>query len=281
VAQASGSVNVSGSVGDDLTVNNTWNTVNNTWNGVPAPSAGGMLAAYLAQVREIAPPELVGREAELRELAEFCLAPCPPSPYRWWQAGPWAGKSALMSTFVLHPPPQVQVVAFFITARFAGQDTHDAFATLMLGQLADLTGQGLPSALDGPAREVQLRHLFEVAAHTCQARGGRLVLVVDGLDEDRGVTTGPGAHSIAALLPHDPPAGMRVIVAGRPNPPIPDDVESWHPLKDRRIVRALHASDYARDLKERAERELKQFLAGTPVQQSVLGLLTAARGGGA
>ena len=58
------------------------------------------------------------------------------------------------------------------------------------------------------------------------------MLVVDGLDEDRGVTTGPDAHSIAGLLPADPPAGMRVIVAGRPNPPVPDDVPDWHPLRD-------------------------------------------------
>ena len=47
------------------------------------------------------------------------------------------------------------------------------------------------------------------------------MLVVDGLDEDTGVTTGPHAHSVAGLLPADPPAGMRVIVAGRPTLPSP------------------------------------------------------------
>ena len=47
-----------------------------------------------------------GRDAELAELARFCLAPdgC---PYAWWRAGPWAGKSALLSTFVLRPPAEV------------------------------------------------------------------------------------------------------------------------------------------------------------------------------
>src|SRR3712207_8531738 len=39
------------------------------------------------------------------------------------------------------------------------------------------------------------------AAHACRERGEHFVLVVDGLDEDRGVTSGPDAHSIAALLP--------------------------------------------------------------------------------
>jgi hypothetical protein len=39
----------------------------------------------------------------------------------WWQAQAWAGKSALLSTFVLHPPAGVRVVAFFITARGDGR----------------------------------------------------------------------------------------------------------------------------------------------------------------
>ena len=73
------------------------------------------------------------------------------------------------------------------------------------------------------------------AAEKCQ----RLVLVVDGLDEDRGVTTGPDAYSIAALLPARPPAGLRVIVAGRPDPPVPADVPDDHPLRDPGIVRVL------------------------------------------
>lgn len=91
-------------------------------------------SAYLAQVRQIAPPELVGREADLQELARFCLDEQAGS-YVWWQAGPWAGKSALLSTFVLHPPDtvrsRVQVVAFFITARIAAQDTRQAFTTVV------------------------------------------------------------------------------------------------------------------------------------------------------
>ena len=47
------------------------------------------------------------------------------------------------------------------------------------------------------------------------------------------------ADRIAALLPAHPPAGMKVIVAGRPNPPIPDDVPDGHPLRDPDIVRLL------------------------------------------
>ena len=104
-------------------------------------------------------------------------------------------------------------------------------------------------------------------------------MVVDGLDEDRGVTTGPDAHSIAALLPHDPPAGMRVVVAGRPDPPIPDDVPGWHRLREPGIIRPLSPSAYAQDIRMLAQQELRRLLRGTPVEQDLLGLLTTARGG--
>jgi len=190
----------------------------------PDPMPLGRRSRYLRQVERIAPPELVGREAEVVELTEFCLeSDC--GPYGWWQAPAWSGKSALLSTFVLHPPEElrgrVHLVSFFVTARLA-QDTHAAFTAVLLEQLADLTGQEATSTPTEIDREALLLDQFEQAAHVCQAEGGRLVLVVDGLDEDRGVVPGQDAHSIAGLLPSHPPAGMRVIVAGRPNPPLPD-----------------------------------------------------------
>jgi tetratricopeptide (TPR) repeat protein len=235
-------------------------------------------SAYRKQVERIAPPKLVGREAELQELAAYCTEP-DRGPYVWWRAAAWAGKSALMSTFVLHPPAGVRVVAFFITARLGAQDTREAFTQIVLEQLAELLGQDLPPSLTAATRDAHLLGMVEQAAEACAARGERLILVVDGLDEDRGVTTGQDAHSIAALLPTDPLAGMRVVVAGRADPPIPDDVPHWHPLRDPGIVHLLASSAYAQDIKTLAQRELRRLLHGTPAQQDLLGLLTAARGG--
>jgi hypothetical protein len=95
---------------------------------------------HLEQVRRIAPrypPGLVGREDQLAELARFCIDPDGP-PYAWWQADAWAGKSALLSSFVLRPPPEVvgrvRLVSFFITARLVSQDTRDAFISVVLEQ---------------------------------------------------------------------------------------------------------------------------------------------------
>jgi Trypsin-like peptidase domain len=67
---------------------------------VPPSTGEWVRTAYQAQVRDIAPDCLFDRDAELDELVGFCAGD---QPYAWWQAGPWAGKSALMAWFVLHP----------------------------------------------------------------------------------------------------------------------------------------------------------------------------------
>ncbi|BCJ45964.1 hypothetical protein GCM10010168_49120 [Actinoplanes ianthinogenes] len=240
-------------------------------------------SAYTRRIEQsVLPPELRDRDAELAELAAFCLAERDPR-YAWWQAGPWAGKSALLSTFVLRPPAElagrVRLVSFFVTARLAAQDTRDAFTTELVEQLCALLDEDLPVVVDEAGRESALLDLLARAASECARDGGRLVLVVDGLDEDRGVTTGPHAHSIAALLPSRPPAGMRVIVAGRPHPPIPDDVPQWHPLRDPGIVRPLGDSPHASSIQRESESELVRLLAGNRLERDLLGLVTAARGG--
>ena len=156
--------------------------------GQRAPQITGP-TVYLEQVRRIAPPSLKDRDAELAELARFCLDPDGAS-YAWWRAGPWAGKSALLSTFVLRPSADVRktvrFVSFFITSRLAAQDTREAFTQVLLEQLTAMLGQSLPAVLPEATREAYLLGLLSQAAAACRDAGGRLVLVVDGLDEDRG-----------------------------------------------------------------------------------------------
>jgi len=117
--------------------------------------------------------------------------------------------------------------------------------------------------------------MLDTAAVFCSDRGQRLILVVDGLDED----TWAGVHSIAALLPARPVAGMRILVTGRHDPPVPSDVPTGHPLRDPAIERTLAASPYAQDVRREAERELKRLVRGTQVERDILGLVTAAGGG--
>ncbi|MFD8975106.1 hypothetical protein [Streptomyces sp. NPDC059593] len=243
-------------------------------NRIGPPEAAAVRSGYGEQVRRIAPTELLDREAELAELAAFCRADSGPT-YTWWRAEAWAGKTALLSWFALDPPPGVRIVPFFVTARLGAQNDVVAYVDVVLEQLAELAGEGLPALLTAATREAHLLRLYASAAAACAARGERLVLLVDGLDEDRGVTTGPDAHSIASLLPY----GLRVIVSGRLNPPLPVDVPDDHPLRDPGAVRILSPSPAARAVRVEAERELKHLLTAGGLPYELLALLAAAGGG--
>ncbi|MFI1653861.1 hypothetical protein ACH4ZU_02830 [Streptomyces sp. NPDC020472] len=229
-------------------------------------------SAYRERVAIGAPTELVDREAELAELADFCLTG---RGCLWWRADAWAGKTALMAWFALHPPAGVRIVPFLVTGRWAAQSDSTAYVDVVLEQLAELAGQGLPALLTPATREAHLLGLYDAANRACAERGERLVLLVDGLDEDRGVTTGPDAHSIAALLPY----GLPVVVAGRLNPPLPPDVPEDHPLRTSVTVRILSPSPAARVVRSEAERELKGLRSARGLPSDLLGLLTAAGGG--
>jgi tetratricopeptide (TPR) repeat protein len=185
------------------------------------------------------------------------------------------GKSALLSWFVLHPPPHVQVISFFITARFASQDDRVAFADAVLEQALALLGQPVPALLTESTRDAHMLARLSDAAAVCRERGERLVLVVDGLDED----SGTDSHSIAALLPVRPAAGMRVIVASRPNPPLPVDLREDHPLRDLTAARVLAQSPYAARTRATMQREVKRLLAEKSDDRDLLGLVVAAGGG--
>ncbi|EOD69131.1 peptidase C14, caspase catalytic subunit P20 [Amycolatopsis vancoresmycina DSM 44592] len=171
---------------------------------VHAGGSGPVRSHYLTRVESLAPPSLVDREDELAELARFCTSPDTEGAYAWWQADAWSGKSALLTTFVLNPPPGVRLVAFFITGSQPGQSDRRAFVDNVLEQLCAVRGTPLPPSTDA-TREAQLRGLLAEVAQDCRRRGEQFALVVDGLDEDLGRDGSPDGHSIAALLPVQPP----------------------------------------------------------------------------
>lgn len=230
--------------------------------------------AWIEQL--IRPARLLDRDNELRELEAFCTAEDVEgeSGYAWWQAEPWAGKSALMSEFVTrHRPADVEVVSYFIADRLDNND-RDLFLDGVTRQLAAVAGR---DSVPPSGRVEEFPGLCETTAEACRTRGRRLVLMVDGLDEDRGA--GPGGFSIAALLPKNPPPGMRVVVTGRPNPLVPDGVPWDHPLRDPGIVRPLTPSPHARAIGDMASRELQRLLDDEPLGNDLLGLLAVAQGG--
>lgn len=243
---------------------------------VPREQASLVRSAYLAQVRDIAPDRLVGRDVELADWAEFCAGP---DSYTWWQAGPWAGKSALASWFVLHPPAGVDVVSFFITGRLAGQADSDAFLIDMIEQLNSLYPASRESLAMEGARAGAWWDLLASAAAEAEERARRLVVVVDGLDEDEAGATPPrGKPSIASLLPRRPPFGARFIITSRPDPGLPDDLPSDHPLRASAPHRLL-VSPVAKDIELLAKQELRNLLAGDQIAIDVVGYITGSGGG--
>ncbi|MFB8023877.1 hypothetical protein ACFC36_35475 [Streptomyces rubiginosohelvolus] len=233
--------------------------------------------SYAAWVEDhILSAQLVDREDELQELAEFCSGPDLPgaSAYWWWQAPPWAGKSALVADFALrHRPDTVEVVSCFITDRLSRND-QSVFLETVMRQLA-LIAQREVGAVG--RRPEDLPGLCRAAAEACRNRGRRLVLIVDGLDEDQGAAS--GGPSIAALLPRVPPAGMRVVVTSRPTPSVPDDVPDDHPLRARDVIRTLTPWSHATGLSVLARHELRRLLDDEAVGVPLLGLLVTASGG--
>ena len=100
--------------------------------------------------------------------------------------------------------------------------------------------------------------------------GRRLVVVVDGLDEDEAGASPPrGRPSIASLLPRRPPPRARFIVTSRPDPGLPDDVPSDHPLRTC-IPRRLPVPWVAQDVERSAKQELRNLLTGDQVAIDVV-----------
>ncbi|MEV0565633.1 hypothetical protein [Dactylosporangium sp. NPDC050588] len=243
--------------------------------GVAAPVLPWWRPDYAAHVEDLVPAGgLRDREAELAELAAFCAGD---EPYLWIQAEPWAGKSALLATFVRHPPPGVDVLAFFVTARLATQSDSNAFAGALVEQLTGL----LELRLDASAPATQVSRwlpLLRTAARHAELAGRRLLLVVDGLDEDKGAETGSGLASVASLLPRHAVPNLRIVVSSRPDPPLPDDVPGDHPLRHCR-VRWLTAFPHASSIAAHARQELRALLLGDSTHVDVIGLLTACADG--
>ena len=243
---------------------------------VPAERGQLVRSAYLAQVRDIAPDLLIGREGELADWAEFCAGT---DPYAWWQAGPWGGKTALAAWFVTHPPAGVDVVSFFITSRLPGQADSDAFLEAMTEQLNALRpADGVSPAIAG-ARAGAWLNLLESAAAQAGERARRLAVVVDGLDEDdAGATPSRGRPSIVSLLPRRPPPGVRFIATSRPDPGLPDDLPVDHPLRIC-TPHLLPVSQAAKGIELHAKQELGDLLSGDQVAVDVVGYIAGSGGG--
>jgi hypothetical protein len=221
------------------------------------------------QAGDVCPTSLVGRADELAELADFCHGL---DQYTWWQAPPFAGKSALAAWLVGHPPQGVRIVSFFVSGAFPDEATSDGCIARLTAQFGDVLGQDFSSD-SVHLRRSRFAGRLDEAARFLAAQGRRLLVVLDGLSEDRSAEH--GLPSIASLLPPTPPSAVHFLISSRPLLRVPDDVHEDHPLR-LLAPRPLAASRHVGAVQWRADREIRHLTAGDPVRREVLGLLSAA-----
>ena len=236
----------------------------------PVPRKASVEAMHGAIARSIAPFRLENRAKELESLVAFCART---DSYQWIQGPPWAGKTALMSWFTLHPPNGVRVMSFFVTSRLSGQADGEAFLDAMTRQLAVLADETFNLDIGKNSLHWQYTFLLESVTARLRERGERLILVIDGLDEDQG-----NNPSIASLLPRRPPPDVHVLVSSRLHPDLPDDVPGDHPLRSCER-RWLSPSPYALHKEIEAKRELNERLHNDANQREIIALITASGAG--
>ena len=224
-------------------------------------------------------PVLFDRDSELSRIKAFATGASEAfgsgtewSGYVWLVARPWAGKTALLAEAVDRLSTELDVAGFFLSARDS-QASREQFLAAVVPQLAWLLDESIPSSVD----VVAFRDLWARAATRAETYGRHLLLVVDGLDED----LRPGGPSVAAALPTENLGDhARVLVASRPYPGLPDDVQVHHPLRSVSPV-PLVDSPHAAELRALAEQELRGLLrqdSASDLAFDVVGLLAAAGG---
>ncbi|MFJ7421507.1 hypothetical protein ACIQXD_23250 [Streptomyces uncialis] len=201
------------------------------------------------------------------------------------------GKTALLAEYVKKPPRSVDVLNFFVSEAW-GTNTREAFTTEMVKQIRAFLHRS-ESSIPHPRDPRDWADLFERAAQKSAGRGRRLVLVVDGLDEDMawgprtdGGDRQPGTESqdtdrrrsIAALLPARPSVDLRIIVSLRRSVRLPDDVPARHPLRLRECLRVLGASERAAEIRRATIAEADRLRA-SELGRTAMNLLTVSGGG--
>lgn len=216
--------------------------------------------AFLVEQQVRTPSTVANRETEIGDLRTRVRHD---ETWWGWRGPPWAGKSTLIASLTPERFPDADIVGFFIVGRDSMANSQAAFLLALIPQLASLIGQATIDIPSEPIlRRQQFTGLLEDAGSVCMANGRRLLLLVDGLDEDVSLQKENSIEgSIAALLPAILPPGVVAVVTSRPEPPLPGDVGSSHPLRDERIWHPLSPVPEAQASRTAAEAELRDLIS--------------------
>jgi Trypsin-like peptidase domain len=230
-------------------------TAGNLWLATPPTARKIEVARARRAVEALSPRALLGRSAELVALEEFTRSN---RRWRWIQGNAFAGKTALMAWFALHPPDRVDVAACFMR-RASGEDTAEYALDVLTRQLALLAGRRdyLPPAFPSD-RSNDFADLLEEAGRACAERDRQLLVLIDGLDEYDPTTA---SLDLADWLPGDStlPDQATLIAASRAGADV--RLPPGHPLSNS--VQRITASEAATEIQQAAHAELDRA-ARTP-----------------
>jgi len=168
--------------------------------------------------------------------------------------------------FVLNSQAETDVVSFFVIGRLADRSTSDAYSQAVSEQSAALAREPQPAS---PVPDDERDRLLLAACERAAQRGRRLLLAVDGLDEDQGARPRSGWVSIASALPTHPHYALRVVVTSRRSWDVPADVTGDHPLV-RCEPRYLTTYSHATDLLDRAKLEVTEALGDDELDADIV-----------
>jgi hypothetical protein len=165
----------------------------------------------------------VGRDDVLARLDEWLLGP---DDTGWVvvTGGPGMGKSAILSKWLdRREAAGATVPHHFVRRQVIDWDQPERIAASLAAQIEAM----FPEQRDAQAKpEGRLPELLgRVSKHL---GAGRLVIVVDGLDETRAE---PGENPLPRFLPHVVPAGIRILCATRPTYPHLGWIEARSPAR--------------------------------------------------
>lgn len=252
--------------GGGVAVAGTNNTVTVEQNRTPVAHEVSLHWRHVAEHYRLG--SLEDRDAEIKELREFLTR----AGNGWWgwHGGPWTGKTRLMAEVACAPPPGWRVVAFFVR-RGQGANTQAAMVRSIIPQLADIAGRDHVVLGDQAAQAALLEQLLNEAIDACEATGERLLVVIDGLDEDEALAGNQFPPVLGAL----PLIADRhvVLVASRAAPslhlPEPHPLNSptcWHALAPVEAARAAERdarADMAALLRDQTGLDVAAFVEAT------------------
>jgi Trypsin-like peptidase domain len=223
-------------------------TVEDLWLATPPTLKKIEVVRARRAVEALAPRVLIGRGAELAALEAFTSSDL---RWRWIQGDAFAGKTALMAWFALHPPERVDITACFLR-RASGEDTAEYaldVLTRQLALLADRRGYLPPPSVS--ERNNDFADLLEEATRACAERDRRLLVLIDGLDEYDPTSA---SLDLADWLPGDRmlPDQAMLLAASRAGADV--RLPPAHPLC--RFVQHITASEAATEIQHAAHAEL-------------------------